>query len=74
MAPVVGAAPIVGEGTLPKGTPDDPVAVVIAEEDPGLTSFKALAKQLNPDVTDEQMATSWAAMKAARTPVDVKLP
>jgi hypothetical protein len=51
----------------PTGMPDDPVAVTIAEDDPGHTSFKELAKRLNPDSTDEQIAAAWAALKASRT-------
>lgn len=68
VVPLVGALP--ESGPVPTGTPDDPVTVTVAEDDPGHASFKELAKQLNPDATDEQMASAWASLKASRVDVD----
>lgn len=69
VAPLVGAAG--AGGVVPSGTPDDPVSVTVAEEDPGLASFKELAKQLNPDATDEKIAAAWDELKAGRVDVDL---
>lgn len=81
-AVVAAAAPALASGSAltagasapdaPTGRPDDPVTVAVAEEDPGLAAFKELAKKLNPDATDDQIATAWAAMKASKP--DVALP